>query len=601
MSDPAPSVSPAGAVSTPSFLRRLFVPLLRLRVWLTERGPFDFLESTYFWAAIVGLCGAISSVAFREALKHLQILLLRNDGPLEGAATSLPWWGRVLIPTAGGLVAGAILLSGSRWPGKSNDFMEVVVLGNGIMRVRATLVKSLSSLVTISTGGSIGREGPMVQLAAMFGSLVGRTVKFSPARLRLLVACGAAAGIACAYNAPFSGAFFVAEIVLGSIALESFGPLVFASVVATVISTQFLGSEPVYHMPAFGVVPNWQLPLHLLLGVVAGIIAPLFLLLLRGGEALFQRTKLPVVLRLGLGGLIVGLISIGQPGVWGNGYGMVEQILNQDLGWDFLLTLLLLKIVATVATTGSGAVGGVFTPTLFCGAAIGALFGEGLQAVFPHTPFSIGSYAVVGMGCFLAATTRAPIMSILIMFEMTRNDAAIMPLMLACVSSFLIARQLVSDSVYSRQLHGSPNQSDTPLFLLHVRDLMKRQPVAVMETAGFEEIAGVLAAHTFKHLYVVDNDRRFLGAIALQDLKPFLQDKDMPRMVIALDIMQDDIPTLTGDSSLKESLDVFSRHDGERLPVLDNPTDRRLLGSLAKTDVLLTLAHGTAPAGKDAG
>jgi CIC family chloride channel protein len=599
MSDPAPSVPRAGGAS-PGILRRLFVPLLRFRVWLTGGLAVDIFESTYVWAAIVGVFGAISSVAFREALSHLQFLLLRSDGPLEGAATSLPWYGRILIPTAGGLVAGAILLLGRRWPGKSLDFMEVVVLGNGIMRVRATLVKSLSSLITISTGGSIGREGSMVQLGAMFGSLLGRTAKFSPARLRLLVACGAASGIACAYNAPFSGAFFVAEIVLGSIAVESFGPLVISSVVATVISTQFLGSGPVYRMPPFDVVPNWQLPLHLLLGVVAGLVAPLFLMLLRGGEALFLRTKLPIILRLGLGGLLVGLISIGQPGVWGNGYGMVEAILNVNLGWYFLLTLLLLKVMATVATTGSGAAGGVFTPTLFCGAAIGALFGEGLHGLFPHHAFSIGSYAIVGMGCFLAATTRAPIMSILIMFEMTRADAAIMPLMLACISSFLIARQLMRDSVYSRQLHGALNQSDTPLFLLHVRDLMKRQPVSVIETAGFEEIAGVLASHTFKHLYVIDHDHRFLGAIALQDLKPFLQDKDMPRMVIALDIMQDDIPTLTGDASLKESLDVFSRHDGERLPVLDNLTDRRLLGSLAKTDVLLTLAHGTAPAGKDA-
>jgi CIC family chloride channel protein len=601
MSDLAPSVPPSrNASPLAAFFRRLFVPLLRLRVWLTERGPLDLFESTYFWAAIVGLCGAITSVAFREALSHLQYLFLRYNGPLEGAATSLPWYGQVLVPTAGGLAAGAILLLGRRWSGTRLDFMEVVVLGNGVMRVRATLVKSLSSLITISTGGSIGREGSMVQLGATAGSVLGRIAKFSPARLRLMVACGAASGIACAYNAPFSGAFFVAEIVLGSIVLDSFGPLVVASVVATVVSTQFLGASPVYHMPAFGAVPNWQLPLHALLGVVAGLIAPLFLLLLRGGESFFKTLHLPLVLSLGLGGLIVGLISILQPGVWGNGYGMVESILNTDLGWKFIFSLLVLKVFATMATTGSGAVGGVFTPTLFCGAAIGALFGDSLHGLFPHQNFSMGSYAVVGMGCFLAATTRAPIVSILIMFEMTRNDAAIMPLMLACVSSFLVARSLDRDSVYSRQMQGALNQPDTPLFLLHVRDLMKPDPVSVRETAGFEEIAGVLAAHTFKHLYVVDHDNRFLGAIALQDLKPFLQDKDMPGMVIALDIMRDDMPSLASDASLKESLEIFSRHDGERLPVLDNPTDRRLVGALAKTDVLLTLAHGVGPAGKEA-
>jgi CIC family chloride channel protein len=215
-----------------------------------------------------------------------------------------------------------------------------------------------------------------------------------------------------------------------------------------------------------------------------------------------------------------------------------------------------------------------------------------MRALLPDAHISVGSFAVVGMGCFLAGMTRAPIMSILIMFEMTRADATIMPLMLACVSAFYVARGLSPESVYSRQLRGSRAHAETPLFLLHVRDLMKKDPLCVTETSGFAQIAKVLAANTFKHLYVVDANRRFLGAIALQDLKPFLQDTDLPQVVIALDLMHDDVPVLTSDGSLKESLEVFARHDGERLPVLDNPHDRRLVGSLAKTDVLLTLAHG---------
>jgi CIC family chloride channel protein len=579
------------------FLRRVVVQLLRLRVWFTERGPGDIWESNYFWAAVVGLCGALSSVCFREALDHLQVLVLNYNGPVDGAVMSLPLWLRILIPTVGGLVAGSILLFGERWSsaGKSADFMEAVVLGNGVIRVRATVVKSLSSLVTISSGGSIGREGPMVQLASMLGSLLGRTAKFSPARLRLLVACGAAAGIACAYNAPLTGAFFVAEIVLGSIAMESIGPLIVSSVVATVVASQFLGAKPVYHMPVFGIVPNWHLVAYAVLGVVAGLAAPLFLLLLHGGEGLFKRMHLPVPLKLGLGGLAVGVISCGEKGpfsVWGNGYGVVELVLNNPWPWEALITILLLKVLATVATTGSGAVGGVFTPTLFCGALIGALYGQLVHAMLPHTHAAVSSFAVVGMGCFLAAMTRAPIMSILVMFEMTHDDATIMPLMLACVSAFYVARGLSPDSVYSRQLHQNRSQTDTPLFLLHVRDLMKKDPICVLETSGFPQIAKVLAANTFKHLYVVDPNRRFLGAIALQDLKPFLHETDLPQVVIALDLMHDDVSVLTSDGSLKESLEVFAQHDGERLPVIDNPRDRRLVGSLAKTDVLLTLAHG---------
>jgi CIC family chloride channel protein len=585
----SPSTSPARL-----FLRWVVVQLLRLRVWITDTVPADLLGSNYTWAILVGLLGACSSVAFREALRHLQELLFHTDLPLDNAGTSLPWWGRLLMPAAGGLLAGSILLFGQRWQnaGKSADFMEAVVLGNGIIRMRATVVKSLSSLVSISSGGSIGREGPMVQLASMLGSMLGRIGKFSPARLRLLVACGAAAGIACAYNAPLTGAFFVAEIVLGSIAMESIGPLIVASVVATAVASQFLGAQPVYRMPHFGVVPNWQLIAHTLLGVVAGFAAPVFLALLRGGENVFARLPLTAPVKLGLGGLVVGAISINYP-VWGNGYGVVELILNTHWAWDALLLILVFKVLATVATTGSGAVGGVFTPTLFVGAVLGALYGDILHRLLPHQSIFPSDFAVVGMGCFLAAMTRAPIMSILIMFEMTHEDATIMPLMLACVTAFFVARSISSESVYSRKLEQKRGQSTTPIFLLHVRDLMKRDPICVLETSGFPQVAKVLAANTFKHLYVVDANRRFLGAIALQDLKPFLQDTDLPQVVIALDLMHEDIPVLTNDSSLKESLEVFGRHDGERLPVLDNTRDRRLVGALAKTDVLLTLAHGT--------
>ena len=608
MNNPPPTTSQVGAApNTPLrlFLRRIVVLLLRLRVWITERGPGDLWESTYFWAAIVGFCGAFSSVAFREALTQMERTLFQTNVSLEFIPESLPWWARLLSPAIGGLAAGAVLMIGQRMSalGHASDFMEAVVLGNGVIRMRATLVKSVSSLITISSGGSIGREGSMVQLASMLGSLVGRGTRVSPARLRLLVACGAASGIACAYNAPLTGAFFVAEIVLGSIAMESIGPLIVASVVATVVASQFLGAQAIYRMPDFGVVHNWELIAHAGLGVVAGLVAPLFLLALRGGEMLFKRTRLPVVLKLGLGGLLVGLLSLWQPAswnhssVWGNGYGVTDSVLHNNWLWYGLLGILIFKVLATVATTGSGAVGGVFTPTLFCGAIIGALYGEGLRALLPEAQITPASFAVVGMGCFLAGMTRAPIMSILIVFEMTHNDATIMPLMLACVASFFVAKSLSPESVYTRQLRGNDIHAQQPLFLLHVRDLMKRDPISVLGTAGFNQVAASLAANTFKFLYVVDADRKFLGAIALQDLKPFLHDRDLPQVVIALDLLRDDIPVLSSDASLKESLEVFARHDGERLPVIDNIRDRKLVGSLAKTDVLLTLAHG---AGGDA-
>lgn len=570
--------------------------ILKWRIRFATPSTLDFLDSPLLWAGIVGFLGAISSVLFRQSLQFLEHLVSQSSEPLEDAVAKMNIWQRLLIPTIGGLIAGLVITLGNRLTTKSSkaDFMETVVLGKGRLSVRATLVRTLSSLITNGTGGSIGREGPMVSTAAMLGSVVGRYANFTVARCRLLVACGAAAGIACAYNAPITGALFVAEILLGSIAMESFGPLVFSSVVATVTAHQFLRSGPVYNIPdnVLTHVPTWQLVFFVILGLVAGLFAPAFLAILRISEKAFRSSKLSEPYRFALGGLIVGIISIHSPFVWGNGYSVVENLLQAPYPWFILADILFCKVLATASTTGSGAVGGVFTPTLFCGAAMGVLFAQAESALLPGLSFEPNSFALVGMGCFLAATTHAPIMSILIIFEMTLTYGAVMPLMLGCTTAFYVARQLGAESMYSKHLRGGGPKSKAPLFLLHVSDLMKPNPLAIPGSASFTQIVGIFASNTFKHLYVVSPEGSLLGAIALQDLKPFLQDSDMPNVVLAIDLVQE-IPCLSSGDSLQESLIVFARHDGERLPIIDNPTNRRLVGALSKTDVLLTLAHGT--------
>ena len=322
------------------------------------------------WAAVVGFLGAVATVLFRECIYGLQLLLTGQSGSFVAMAKSLPWSMRLLLPTAGGLVAGAILVLAKRMPSSAtSDYMEAVAIGDGNIPVRQSLLRSLSSLATVVSGGSIGREGPMVQLAALAASLVGRVTHFNPARLRLLVACGAAAGITSAYNAPIAGAFFVTEIVLGAIVMESFGPVVVASVVANITMRELPGYHPAYEMPPFPPIAGIEIVWFVLLGIMAGVAAPQFLRLLGFSKKLFTKTALPLPLRLGLGGLLVGLISVWVPEVWGNGYSVVNSLLHTPWVWWSVLLLLLLKVVATAITTGSGAVGGIFTPTLFVGAA----------------------------------------------------------------------------------------------------------------------------------------------------------------------------------------------------------------------------------------
>ena len=386
-------------------------------------------------AALAGVLGAAVTVLFREAITGIEALLGGQGSSLVVLALTLSPWERLLLPTLGGLAAGLILQEiGGRLRGRTTtDYMEAVAAGDGWISIRQSLVKGASSLCTVASGGSIGREGAMVQLAAMVASTLGRLACLPRDHLRLLVAAGAAAGLAAAYNAPLAATIFVAEIVLGSIALEHIGPLIVAAVIASVTVHDLLGYAPAYQIPAFHLVSNWELGLYLLLGLVAGHTAPVFLRLLERASDLFTRLPLPLAGRLTLGGLIVGLVSVYEPQVWGKGYSVVGSVLLAPWAWQALATVLLLKVFATAVTLGSGGIGGAFTPTLFVGALQGALFGTLVQAVLPVGTAPPSAYAVVGMGAMLAATTQAPLMSILMIIEMTMDYQIVLPLMLAVV------------------------------------------------------------------------------------------------------------------------------------------------------------------------
>ncbi len=434
----------------------------RLRLALIRH---EELTGIVFWAASIGILGALAGVAFREGIRLFELALTGRVGGLVLAASLIPWWERILVPVLGGLLAGLVMHYGARalQARRPVDYMEAIVVGNGVIGARSTLIRSVASLFTIASGGSIGREGPMVQLAALIGSKIGKLVHAPVPRLRLMVACGAAAGITSAYNAPIAGAMFVAEIVMGSIAMESFGPLLVASVTANATIHNFLGYGPVFEAPAFQFLSNWELIAYAVLGVLLGHLAPPFLALLKWSKQQFARLKQPAYVVMPLGGLIVGAISVFVPQVWGNGYSTVGEILRGDLAGQLLAVVLIAKVLSTAATVGSGAVGGVFTPTLFVGAAIGAVAGGALHTLLPTVVSSGSAYALVGMGGFLAATTHAPLMSILMIFEMTLDYQVVLPLMLACVTAHYTAKVYRGgESIYHEALRPAALRAPAP-------------------------------------------------------------------------------------------------------------------------------------------
>ncbi|MDE2081583.1 MAG: ClcB-like voltage-gated chloride channel protein [Burkholderiales bacterium] len=557
-------------------------PLREFGVLLLARLRPSEWQRVLFSAAVVGVGGALATIGFRELLAAAERTMFHRADGLVMIASGLPWWQRLFSPALGGIVAGLLLTQARRLAERrsGSDYMEAISLGDGDLPVRVSLLRALSSAATVSTGGAIGREGPMVQLAALTGSLIGRWRRAPVPRRRLLVACGAAAGVATAYHAPIASALFVAEIVLHSLALESIGPLLVAAVAAHLVAVALTPAEPLYRLTAF-VGPDGAATLLLAsIGIVAGLAAPVFLWVLDRGHALFRRWPAPLWQRLGVGGLIVGALSLASPGVWGNGYSVIAQILHGGWVWQALLLVLVLKVVAVAATTGSGAVGGVFTPTLFVGAAAGALCATALHTLWPGAP-GAAALAAVGMGAFLAACTHAPLMSVLMIFEMTENYGVVVPSMLACVLAYSISRTLRRDSIYSEAAgSGAP----TPALTL-AADFLHPQCPTVRPGATLAELEAMFLRYRWQHVYVVGPDQRFLGAIPLYDVAALRHDAGQADRPWPASLLRDDYPRVRSDTPVWQVLETFSHHSGERLPVLD--PEGRLTGHVTKSDLVL--------------
>ena len=574
------------------------VPLsLLTRLRLILLGHED-LAGIVFWATLVGLGGALASVAFRELIR-LFTRLFTGYSPMAGqseglvdAASRLVWWHRALVPMVGGVLAGWVLHFVGRTfvSHKAVEYIEAIRVGDGKIGFRASILKSFASLLTISSGGSIGREGSMVQLAAMLGSRLGLLARAPIPRLRLMVACGVAAGIAAAYNAPISGALFASEIVLGSTSMESFGPLVIASVISSSTIRRFLGYGPVFDVPHIVFASNWELSFYIVLGVLLGHLAPPFLALIDFAKSQFMRLKLPLYWQLGLGGLVVGCISAGVPEVWGNGYSVVSHVLQGQLIGVWLLVVLLAKVLATSATVGSGGVGGVLTPSLFVGAAIGGLVGELFHGLAPQIASVPSAYALIGMGGFLAATTQAPLTSIMMIFEMTLDYNIVLPLMLACVAAHYTAKVYRNgQSVYHATLSRALVAEHADDWRLRTVEQLVKPPAAVV--SGMTTLADLfdqLPKRPLQRVYVTSGDD-LVAWFEPRKVLERLQKGELDWGLLAEAVSRPVSFALAPDMPLCEALDGFLREQATVLPVTPGQWRHTLLGEVSRSDVLLAI------------
>jgi CIC family chloride channel protein len=544
-------------------------------------------------AAGVGLLGGGAAVLFRALAVLLPSLLWPADPNIVHAVekSSYPW--RIAVPVAGALLAGWVLAAGSRWAGTMRgwDILEAVVLRDGILHARSAIVKATSSLFTIASGGSVGREGPMVLLSSTVASWGARRLGTPVRQRRILVAAGAAAGIAAAYNVPVGAALFTMEIIVGSFALEAFAPLVFASVLATLVSRAAFADWPVFKVQPFQMISVWEVALYVLLGALCGLVAVLFLRALRRAGVLFRASGLPQVAAMALVALVFGAALMRWPELAGNGREGILDLFSENWIPRYLLALFVLRLVFTALTVGAGAVGGVFTPTLFLGALLGDAFGGTAHWLFPGWTAEPKAYALVGMGCLLAGITHAPMTAVLMLFEMTLDYNLVVPLLVGAAAASLVARGIEGESIYTEALRRKRGTSPMAggaavMRSLTVSDVMRTEQATASGDEPLPELLDRFLRERRNHIYIVDDEARFLGVVSLYEASRALREAADPGTLRARDVADRHFPTVNPEDRLEKALDRFWVQDCERLPVLESPGSRRLVGTVSKRDIL---------------
>jgi len=542
---------------------------------------------------LVGIAGGYGAVGFRLLINAIQSVAYGSPQELLGIISSVPWTMRLAVPAIGGLIVGPVVYFFAR-EAKGHGVPEVmyaVALKKGVIRKRIVFIKALVSAICIGTGGSVGREGPIVQIGSAVGSTLGQFFNVSANRMRILVGCGAAAGIAATFNAPIAGSIFALEIILGEFEIASFSPIIISAVAATAISRHYLGNIPAFILPEYILQSPLEFPLYALLGVCCALVAVAFTLTLYRVEDLWDGIQFPEYLKAVIGGLIIGTMGLVFPQILGVGYGAIDMALMVQLSWWSMALLVLLKILATSTTIGSGGSGGIFAPSLFIGAMAGGAFGTIINSLFPTVVISPGAYAVVGMGAVVAATTHGPLQAIMIIFEMTDEYKIILPLMITCIISSLVARKLCGESIYTFKLirRGINIQGGKEMNVLNsiqVKDVMHRTIETVSEKLSLKEFAKMLPEIKSNNFVVVNEQKELSGILTFLDYYDKLFNGKLNDHMKVKEIMTQEVVTVKADDNLGTAFEKIAAGDYSILPVLAADDRSKMAGILTRRDIL---------------
>lgn len=536
----------------------------------------------------IGLLGGFGAAGLRVLIHFFEKQFWGGWG------NSLGWIRTLFVPAAGAFVVGLIIHFFSK-EAKGHgvpEVMEAISLKNAVIRPRVVLSKAVASAITIASGGSVGREGPIVQIGSAIGSTVGQIFKLSRRRMQTLVGCGAAAGIAAAFNAPIAGAMFSVEIILGDFAVTQFAPIVISSVSATVVSRLFYGNYPAFTVPKYELVHPAELIPYAVLGVICGFVAILYVKLLYLFEDKFDEWKKPDFYKTTMGGLMIGLLGISFPQIFGVGYEAMDQALYGKTELWLLFALIFVKILATSLTLGSGSSGGIFAPSLFIGAMTGGFFGTILHRLFPAITAGSGAYALVAMSAVVAAATHAPITAILIIFEMTSDYKIILPLMIATTISSLLVTWLQDGSIYTlklmrRGINIQKGKEINVLKSMKVKDVMRNSIEIISPRTSLKEIIEKFIQSKHTYFYITDEQGQISEKISQAEISAIAPDyENLKDFVMAHDIASPNLLVVHEQDNLDYVMREFGRENISEIPVISDSDPGKILGTVWRIDVI---------------
>ena len=404
--------------------------------------------------------------------------------------------------------------------------------------------------------------------------------------------CGAAAGIAAAFNAPIAGALFAVEIILMDFSAVQFTPIVISSVIATVVSHQFEGNFPAFAVPAYHLVSPYEIGFYFVLGILCGLISYLFIKVLYFFEDLWDhKISMPEILKAFAGGAIIGVIALAYPQVMGVGYESISAALHSNMIWYLALILIFLKILATSITLGSGGSGGIFAPSLFMGAMVGAFFGHFIHLNFPGITAEHGAYALVAMGGLVAGTTRAPITAIIIVFEMTKDYNIILPLMVVCTLSMILSSKLSRESIYTlkllkRNIKIKERAEVNVLRSINVSDVFSKDFQWVNENVTFNIVVNKMLTGKIPYVSVLTMNNEIMGIISLEHIKEYLFEKEELKYILIAGDIADKRPCFVNpNDSCRFAIKKMAECGYDALPVVSADDYKKQIGIVWRKDI----------------